>query len=249
MHDYAQITSDWDRTMTQTIAMPAQQRVFAALTALALTLAAFLAGAVNAAPASASVSAESTFVSKINSARSARGVQRLNVRSDLVSVARAQAARMASRNVLYHNPNLTRDVRNWRWVGENVGYGPSSATVHVAFMNSPAHKANIVDRDYTEVGVGAVVRGGRVWVAEVFRKPAKTAVQGTKHTAVRSSAHPTLRFGSNGPAVKRVQRRLGVRPTGYFGPVTRAAVKRFQGGKGWRRTGVVGPKTWRALGL
>ena len=32
----------------------------------------------------------------------------------------------------------------------NVGYGPDALTVHVAFMNSPAHKANILDRDYTE---------------------------------------------------------------------------------------------------
>ena len=81
---------------------------------------------------------------------------------------------MAGSSRLYHNPRLTSDVTNWRWVGENVGYGPSVASVHTAFMNSPAHKANILDRDYTEVGIGVVVANGRVWVAEVFRRPMRS---------------------------------------------------------------------------
>jgi uncharacterized protein YkwD len=38
-------------------------------------------------------------------------------------------------------------------------------------MASAPHRANILDRDYTQVGVGAIVRDGRVWVAEVFRRP------------------------------------------------------------------------------
>jgi uncharacterized protein YkwD len=40
-------------------------------------------------------------------------------------------------------------------------------------MHSPEHKANILDRDYTQVGIGAVTVNGRVWVAEVFRRPMK----------------------------------------------------------------------------
>jgi uncharacterized protein YkwD len=229
--------------VTNTSALPAPHRALAAMTALALALAAFVTGAANARPAAAST-AESTFVSKINAARAASGRHPLTVRSDLVAVARAQAARMATKNTLYHNPDLTRDVRNWRWVGENVGYGPDAATVHVAFMNSPAHKANVLDRDYTEVGVGTVTRNGRLWVAEVFRKP----MTATKVAGTKASARPTLRYGNRGSAVKLVQRRLGVRQTGYFGPVTRAAVKKFQRQKGWRATGVVGATTWRALG-
>ncbi|MGH8968913.1 MAG: CAP domain-containing protein, partial [Actinomycetes bacterium] len=170
------------------------------------------------------------------------GVHRLTVRSHLVAVARAQASRMASRGVLYHNPRLTSEVRNWRWVGENVGYGPDAASVHRAFMNSPGHRANLLDRDYTEVGVGAVVRNGRVWVAEVFRRPLRAT---TSSSAARFTH--TLRYGSTGPAVKRVQRRLGVRPTGFYGHVTKAAVSRFQKRQGWRGRGVVGRATWARL--
>ena len=79
---------------------------------------------------------------------------------------------MAARSTLFHNPNLTTDVRNWRYVGENVGYGPDALSVHRAFMHSTHHRANILDRDYTQLGIGAVVVNGRVWVAQVFRRPA-----------------------------------------------------------------------------
>jgi uncharacterized protein YkwD len=115
---------------------------------------------------------EDFFAERINDARRGRGLPRFRVRADLAQVARAQARRMAERNRLYHNPNLTREVSNWRWVGENVGYGPGPAVLHRAFMNSAPHRANILDGDFTQVGVGAVVRDGRLWVAEVFRQPA-----------------------------------------------------------------------------
>jgi peptidoglycan hydrolase-like protein with peptidoglycan-binding domain len=61
--------------------------------------------------------------------------------------------------------------------------------------------------------------------------------------------HRTLRYGSTGHDVARVQRRLGVAADGIFGPITQAAVRRFQRHHDHRATGVVGPRTWRALGV
>ena len=130
------------------------------------------------APAAQSVQSaarvEDSLLVKINNARVSQGGARLAERSVLDTVARDQARRMANRSLLFHNPELATDVPNWKWVGENVGYGPDAPTLHVAFMRSPAHRANILDRDYTEVGIGAVVVGNRVWVAEVFRRPMRT---------------------------------------------------------------------------
>ena len=226
--------------MSETVALPSQ-RVIAFFTSLALVVTVFVLGAATARPAGAS-STESAVTSKINSARANHGRHRLATRSDLVAVARGQARRMAARNVLYHNPSLAQQVRNYRWVGENVGYGPSVALVHNAFMASSGHKANLLDRDYTEVGVGAVWANGRLWIAEVFRRPLRA-------TTASSSSFKNLRYGSTGTRVQRVQRRLGVRPTGWYGPVTQAKVRAFQLRRGWGGTGVVGPTTWRALGL
>ena len=148
-------------------------RVTALLTAITIVVATFVTGAWTASTASATT-VESTFIAKLNYARASRDIPRLHTRAMLTKVAREQANRMAERNTLYHNPRLTSDVPNWRWVGENVGYGPDVITIHVAFMQSPGHRANILDRDYTQVGVGAVVRDGRVWVAEVFRRPLRS---------------------------------------------------------------------------
>ena len=222
-------------------------RITLAVTTLALALAAVLTGTLTAAPAGATT-AEDSLTARLNGARSDQGLPSLAPRSDLVAVARAQATRMADSGTLYHNPNLTTDVANWRWVGENVGYGPDALTVHVAFMNSPAHKANILDRDYTEVGIGAVTVNGRVWVAEVFRRPLRVTTS-TRTTSVGGTAtfSHTLRYGSTGAAVKRVQGRLSLRQTGYYGTYTRRAVARFQRAQGWTGRGNVGPKTWGRL--
>lgn len=229
------------------ILAPARQRAAALLTAFVLVLAALLTGAITARPAGAT-SVEDSFTDRLNQARASRGIPQLTTRANLVAVAREQAARMANKNLLYHNPKLTSDVNNWRWVGENVGYGPDAGSVHVAFMNSQAHKDNILDRDYTEVGIGSVVRNGRVWVVQVFRRPARiTSSSARTVSAVASRPDQALRLGSRGAAVTRVQARLGLSETGYYGRYTQAAVSRFQRQQGWAGRGNTGRKTWSRL--
>src|SRR4051794_36471797 len=56
-----------------------------------------------------------------------------------------------------------------------------------------------------------------------------------------------LKRGSRGPAVAKVQRWLGLKGDGIFGPGTRRVVRRFQRRHGLTADGVVGPATWRAL--
>jgi peptidoglycan hydrolase-like protein with peptidoglycan-binding domain len=62
-----------------------------------------------------------------------------------------------------------------------------------------------------------------------------------------SSAHPTLRYGAQGPAVARAQSLAGARADGDFGPATLRAIKAVQGRHGLVRDGIVGPLTWAAL--
>lgn len=61
---------------------------------------------------------------------------------------------------------------------------------------------------------------------------------------------PTLRKGSKGEHVERLQRLLGFVPDkvdGDFGAETKAAVELFQKQRGLLADGVVGPQTWAAL--
>ena len=130
-------------------------------------------GVASVVPASAAEeAAESQFVSLTNSARASSGAGRLSVDGELTSIARRWSAKMAADNRLAHNPNLSREVtQDWAKLGENVGVGDNPDQIHQAFMNSPAHRANILDGAFTRVGIG-VVRGGdgRIWVTEVFMR-------------------------------------------------------------------------------
>jgi hypothetical protein len=59
---------------------------------------------------------------------------------------------------------------------------------------------------------------------------------------------PTLRRGSTGDDVKRLQTALGLTPAdGIFGPGTEAAVRAFQRGQGLVPDGIIGPKSWALL--
>lgn len=64
--------------------------------------------------------------------------------------------------------------------------------------------------------------------------------------------HPSramLRKGDQGESVRVLQRQLGIRVDGAFGPKTKAAVEKFQRAHGLTVDGLVGPKTWAALGV
>ena len=141
------------------------------------TVLASIAGTVTAivAPTAAlasNSSMEAQFVSKMNAAREANGLRPYTVSSDLTSIARQHSDNMASQGKLYHNGSLTSQVQNWQAVGENVGDGPTVSDIHTAFMNSPEHRANILDHDYTQVGVGVTVDShGQIWVTEDSRQP------------------------------------------------------------------------------
>ena len=58
---------------------------------------------------------------------------------------------------------------------------------------------------------------------------------------------PTIRIGSRGVHVGRVQAAVGVRVDEDYGPVTERAVMTFQAAHGLAADGVVGPKTWARL--
>ena len=143
--------------------------ILAALAALVLSPAA--PPAASAATIHVSASKESGMVRLTNAARTKNHLKGYRVNAELTRVARQHALRMARENRLYHNPRLRYSVTSYRYLGENVGYSPSIATVQRAFMQSPSHRANILDRDFTQVGIGVVVAGDRIWVTEVFRRP------------------------------------------------------------------------------
>ncbi len=115
---------------------------------------------------------EGNIFSAVNAARSSAGLRAYAYAGDLAAAARGQAERMAASGELYHNPNLGSEVGGWSRIGENVAYAGDWRSAHQVLMNSPDHRAQILDSGYTQMGVGtAVSKDGTFWVAEVFRTP------------------------------------------------------------------------------
>ena len=125
--------------------------------ALSVTLAAVAGSAVVstalAAPALASPSGD--LAAATNAARAAAGLPALQLNGQLSAVAQGWANHLAASGVLAHNPSLRNQVSGWTLLGENVGMSGSVASVQQAFMNSPEHRANILDSRYTQLGVGS----------------------------------------------------------------------------------------------
>jgi uncharacterized protein YkwD len=115
---------------------------------------------------------EETIIGRINQIRRGRGLRALRGNRRLAAAADFHSRDMARKGYFEHDSaNGTafwrrierfypsRGFRSWT-VGENLLWG--SNTYGAAFavrewMNSPPHRANILSRDWREVGIGAVV--------------------------------------------------------------------------------------------
>jgi uncharacterized protein YkwD len=119
---------------------------------------------------------ERTFFDRTNALRASASVPLLAEQDILTAKAEAWAQHMATTGRLEHS-NLTDGLGGLSWtkLGENVGMsGPTSntlLTIHNAFVASTTHRSNLVNSQYTHMGVGvATDSAGRVWVAEVFAR-------------------------------------------------------------------------------
>jgi hypothetical protein len=130
--------------------------------------------------------AESGFLSRLNQERTSRGLKALDTSGDLASLARRHSGDMASAGHPYHDPNIRAEVSNWQELGDNVGSGPNVDNIHTAFMNSQVHRDEILEPDYTQVGVGCFWAGDVLYVTEIFRLPMNQA-----HAAAPAAPAPT----------------------------------------------------------
>ena len=115
-----------------------------------------------------SPAAESDFLSRINGLRSSVGLAGLSANGELNNYARWWAKQMADSGNFLHSdfPSL---LGPWWVVGENVGYGPTVASIFDNLVASSLHYTNMVDARFTSVGVGAYVDStGRIWTAHLF---------------------------------------------------------------------------------
>ena len=148
--------------------------------ALGLATAASTLGVVTttAAPAEAGVVPalyETAAFTATNVQRVAHGRAALGPRSCLHKWAVRQARKMAEQQRMFHQ-DLSRVAKDCglSYAGENVAYGYSSGTAVVrAWMGSPGHRANILSRNFRQMGIGARQADGVWYVAQVFGRKSR----------------------------------------------------------------------------
>lgn len=120
----------------------------------------------------------------VNKARSDAGKAPLCFNAKLNGAALAHSEDMADKNFFSHTgtggTTIGSRVSNvgyrWRRVAENIAYNRDYTSSHVGLMNSPGHRRNILNSDYTQIGIGFATytsgsRRGRQIVTQVFGKP------------------------------------------------------------------------------
>ena len=109
---------------------------------------------------------------RINGARAAAGRHGLAFDGGIQYIAVRWSDRLAGNQSLAHNPSYASEIlahRDYRRAGENVGRGHDLAQLFQAFMDSPAHRDNILSAGFTHVTVGCVTDGGgQLWVTQNF---------------------------------------------------------------------------------
>jgi len=116
----------------------------------------------------------------VNQERAKQGLKALTLSDELTNVATIKAKDMRDKNYFDHtSPTYGSPFEMMRQfgvqyssAGENIAAGQkTSQEVMNAWMNSSGHRANILNKDYEQLGVGYVQGGsyGTYWV-QMFKK-------------------------------------------------------------------------------
>lgn len=153
---------------------------------------------------------------------------------------------------------------NYTNFGKSVGMTAEEAADYVAtekgaiesacwFWN--AKKLNTIADTQDIVKMTKIINGGDIGLADRKQRfEHALKVLGGNFTpsaapVAESAETATLKKGSTGELVKKMQAVLGLTADGDFGPGTEAALKKWQTSKGLTADGVAGPKTLAAMGI
>jgi hypothetical protein len=126
--------------------------------------------------AHAQTSVERQIMDLANQARAEQGLGPLVWNASLAAAARRHAALVARSGQLSHQypgePDLaarmTQAGAKFQVAAENIAQGTSADQLHQEWMNSPHHRANILDPRLDAIGVAVVQRGGILYAVQDF---------------------------------------------------------------------------------
>jgi len=164
------------------------------------------AGAPAAGNSSTAQKLASDLFDRLNAERRARGLAALDWDGDLARVAGDWSAEMASSGNFRHRDlgaaGRLPGMAKFSALGENIawveGYPSMGNQLHVGWMRSEGHRANMLQRGFDSVGIGVVCSGGRAWATQNFGRldsssapsmgsstPAEEPIVATRNDGVR----------------------------------------------------------------
>ncbi|MEJ8843470.1 CvpA family protein [Lacibacter sp. H375] len=111
---------------------------------------------------------EQQMLQLVNAERKKKGLKALVADEQLRNVARAHSSDMMKRGYFSHMTPEGKDpffrMRkagiNYKKAGENLAYASTLAKAHRGLMNSPSHRAAILNKSFGRIGIG-IVDGGK----------------------------------------------------------------------------------------
>ncbi|HUS62105.1 MAG TPA: CAP domain-containing protein [Acidimicrobiales bacterium] len=124
--------------------------------------------------------ASARLLNKVNQSRAEAGLAPVAAHSGAAAIGAGHSANMLSKGTIFHNDSYfapsTRKQLGASLLGENVAQNMSLDDAHVRLMNSPGHRANILNGRFNQLGIG-VARGsdGYLFITEDFLQTAAVA--------------------------------------------------------------------------
>lgn len=158
-----------------------------------------------------------------NTERAKQGLAAFKTHASLDKVGDARAGEIIR---FYSGEHLRPDKRKWSTIlseysiswkvcGENIAHGQKTPeAVVTSWMNSPGHRANILNKNYTHLGVGArVTTGGHIYWSQNFVAFSDTAAKktATTQTTPQSTPKQTASGVYGKTLASAVQKHLGVK--------------------------------------
>jgi uncharacterized protein YkwD/uncharacterized membrane protein required for colicin V production len=124
--------------------------------------------------------AEAAMLALVNDERTSRGLAALTLDPRLVPIARQHSEEMFRLKYFGHQSpangspfdRLMSAGVSYSRAGENLAFAQSLAVAHRSLMDSPGHRENILQPDFTRVGIGVISAGpyGRMFT-QLFIRP------------------------------------------------------------------------------
>lgn len=107
---------------------------------------------------------ESQMINLINQERSSQGLKPISANMDLTKLARLKSKDIADKGYFSHNSPtygspfemMRNNGISYMYAGENLAKNSSVQAAHQALMNSTDHRKNILNPNFTEVGIGVI---------------------------------------------------------------------------------------------